>query len=154
MITWNQSIAVPQTYLDRIEQILSQWHEAHRQQFVRDGLTNSLPTFDTQEQKRGTVGAKYIRLDVGGSGAWMLEITTGVIFGIKGYGTPDKKKIAGDINDSAFDGAVLYRGRFRHGRFDNRNGKAANIARYKVHCGGNEVTRKTGDVLTVLEARQ
>jgi len=25
---------------------------------VGDGLTNSLPTFDTQEQKRGTVGQK------------------------------------------------------------------------------------------------
>ena len=91
---------------------------------MRDGLTNSLSTFDTQEQKRGTVGAKYIRLDVGGSGAWMLEASTGIVFGIMGYGKVDKKKIAGDINDPTFDGAILFRDRFRHGRFDNRNGKA------------------------------
>ena len=106
--------------MDRIEQILSQWHEAHRAQFVRDGLTNLLGSFDLQEKKHCHVGAKYMRLDVGGSGAWMLEIATGVVYGIKGYGTPDKKKIAGDINDPEFDGAILFRDRFRHGRFDNR----------------------------------
>lgn len=106
--------------VDRVKQLLSQWHEAHRAQFVRDGYTNLLPSFDEREQKHIHIGAKYARLDVGGSGAWMLELSTGVIFGIKGYGTPDKKKVAGDINDPDFDGAILFRDRFRHGRFDNR----------------------------------
>jgi hypothetical protein len=104
----------------RIEQILSQWHEAHRQDFVRSGYTNLLSTFDQQEKKHMHIGAKYARLDVGGSGAWMLEMNTGDIYGIKGYGTPDKKKIAGNVNDPAFDGVVLFRDRFRRGRFDNR----------------------------------
>lgn len=106
--------------IDRVKQLLSQWHEAHRAEFVRRGYTNLLPTFDGQEQKHIHIGAKYARLDVGGSGAWMLELTTGIVYGIKGYGTPDKKKIAGDINDPDFDGAILFRDRFRHGRFDNR----------------------------------
>jgi hypothetical protein len=104
----------------RFDQILSQWHEAHRADFVRRGYTNLLPTFDTQEQKHTHTGAKYVRLDVGGSGAWMVEISTGVIYGIKGYGIPDKKKIAGDINDPTFNGEILFRDRFRKGRFDNR----------------------------------
>jgi hypothetical protein len=103
-----------------ILQVLDQWHEAHRQQFIRDGFTNSLATFDTAEEKHAHVGAKYIRLDVGGSGAWMLEIATGVIYSILGYGKVDKKKVAGNINDPQFNGAVLFRDRFRRGRFDNR----------------------------------
>lgn len=104
----------------KIEAVLSQWHEAHRADFVRKGFTNLLDTFDTQEQKHAHIGNKYVRLDVGGSGAWMLEIATGDIFGIKGYGVPDKKKIVGNVGDPQFDGALLWRDRFRRGRFDNR----------------------------------
>jgi hypothetical protein len=148
---------------ERLKRALDQWHEAHRQQFIREGLINSLPTFDTQEEKHAHIGDRYIRLDVGGSGAFMLDAETGIIYGIKGYGKVDKKKIAGNINDPCFDGAILFRDRFRHGRFDNRT---AEVAKYKVHCGGrrwvyfatleaanrfcNEVIRKTGDVLAVL----
>jgi hypothetical protein len=110
---------------------MNQWHEAHRQQFVKNGYTNLLDTFDQQEEKHAHVGAKYIRLDVGGSGAWMLETATGIIYNIKGYGKVDKKKIVGDINDTAFDGAVLFRDRFRHGRFDNRKKSMLEIAGIK-----------------------
>ena len=106
--------------IDRLKLHLAQWHEAHRQQFIRDGYTNLLPSFDEREQKHIHIGDKYVRLDVGGSGAWMLEVATGNIYGIKGYGVPNKAKIAGNLNDLQFDGAVLFRDRFRHGRFDNR----------------------------------
>lgn len=115
---------VSQAFLDKMEAVLNQWHEAHRQDFVRRGYTNLLGSFDTQEEKRATVGAKYIRLDVGGSGAFMLEMSSGLVYGIKGYGVPDKKKILGDFNDPAFDGAILFRDRFRHRRFDNRKAVA------------------------------
>lgn len=107
-----------------LREVLDQWHEAHRADFIAQGMTNLMLTFDTQEQKHAHIGAKYVRLDVGGSGAWMLEIATGLIYNIKGYGKVDKKKIAGNINDPAFDGAVLFRDRFRHGRFDNRRAVA------------------------------
>jgi hypothetical protein len=103
---------------DRLKQVLDQWHEAHRADFVRQGYKPE--HFDEQDEKHAHVGDKYVRLDVGGSGAWMLEAETGTIYGIKGYGKVDKKKIAGDITDPDFDGAVLFRDRFRHGRFDNR----------------------------------
>jgi hypothetical protein len=102
----------------RLLQVLDQWHEAHRQEFIKSGFHSE--SFDEREEKHAHVGDKYVRLDVGGSGAWMLEAETGIIYNIKGYGKVDKKKIAGDITDPEFDGAVLFRDRFRHGRFDNR----------------------------------
>lgn len=116
-----QLIAVVSSELSkRLEQVLSQWHEAHRADFVRSGYTNLLSTFDSQYKKHSHIGNKYVRLDVGGSGAWMLEISTGDVFGIKGYGVVDRKKVVGNVNDITFDGALLWRDRFRHGRFDNR----------------------------------
>lgn len=109
----------PKEY-EAILKAMNQWHEAHRQQFVRDRLTNLIDTFDQHEEKHAHIGGKYMRLDVGTSGAWMVEMSTGIVYGIKGYGKVDKKKIAGNIYSETFDGAVLFRDRFRHGRFDNR----------------------------------
>jgi hypothetical protein len=103
----------------RILEVLDQWHEAHRAEFIRDGLTNLLSTFDTQEEKHAHIGGRYIRLDVGTSGAWILD-TNGDIFGILGYGKVNRAKCAGNINDLDFNGAVLFKDRFRYGRFDNR----------------------------------
>ena len=129
----NETWAVRSGVIDttRIDAILSQWHEAHRQDFVRSGYTNLLDTFDTQEMKHMHIGAKYARFDVGGSGAWMMDINTGVVYGIKGYGVVDKKKIVGNVNDPTFDGVVLFRDRFRRGRFDNRQKSMLEIAGIK-----------------------
>jgi hypothetical protein len=108
-----------QGVFDRLKQVLDQWHEAHRADYMKNYKPEG-NWFDEREEKHAHVGDKYIRLDVGGSGAWMLEAETGIVYGIKGYGKVDKKKIAGDITDPEFDGAVLFRDRFRYGRFDNR----------------------------------
>jgi hypothetical protein len=105
---------------ERLKQVLDQWHEEHRKQFVRDGYTNLLDSFDQREEKHAHLGDKYIRLDVGGSGAWMLELATGDVYQIKGYGKVDKKKCVGNIYDPTFDGASLFKYRFQHGRFDFR----------------------------------
>ena len=111
---------IPSGLYNRVLQILDQWHEAHRAAHLRLYPNADLKNFDSYDEKHAHVGAKYIRLDTGGSGAWMLEIATGIIYQIKGYGKVDKKKIAGDINEDWFNGLVLFRDRFRHGRFDNR----------------------------------
>lgn len=109
----------PMSNLDkRIIEVLDQWHEAHRIDFSI-GVGSNLADFDKREEKHAHIGARYIRLDVGGSGAWMLD-TNGDIFGIHGYGKVDRKKCAGNINDPDFNGAVLFKDRFRYGRFDNR----------------------------------
>lgn len=104
---------------ERLLYVLEQWHSAHKESWTKD-YANSSTNFDTYEEKHAHVGAKYVRLDTGTSGAWMLECATGDIWQIKGYGKVDKKKCAGNINDPEFDGAVLFRDRFRYGRFDNR----------------------------------
>ena len=58
---------------------------------------------------------------IGTSGAFMVELETGIVYGIKGYGQVDKKKISGNINDPNFNGAVLEKTCFCRGRFDLRN---------------------------------
>lgn len=102
---------------ETVIKVLNQWHEAQRQD---KGLLGNTANFDEREEKHGHVGGKYMRLDVGTSGAWMLEMATGDVYQIKGYGKIDRKKCAGNIYAPDFDGAVLFRERFRHGRFDNR----------------------------------
>jgi hypothetical protein len=114
---------------ETVVKVLDQWHEAHRAEYIRSGYTQ--PNFDTQEEKHGHIGGKYMRLDVGGSGAWMLEMATGDVYQIKGYGKIDKKKCGGNIYAPDFDGSVLFRDRFRHGRFDNRKKSMLEIAGIK-----------------------
>ena len=77
-------------------------------------------TFDS-DKVHFHVGAKYIRLDIGGSGAFMIDIESGLIYGIKGYGVVDKKKVSGNAWDTNFDGAHLLRTRFQKGRFTNNS---------------------------------
>lgn len=45
-----------------------------------------------------TEGKKYIRIDVGDSGKFMLDTTDNNLYFIKGYGTVDKKKCFGELS--------------------------------------------------------
>jgi len=107
---------------ETVIKVLDQWHEAQRQSYHREYVPgpDEIKRFNEREEKHGHIGGKYMRLDVGTSGAWMLEMATGDVYQIKGYGKIDRKKCAGNIYAPDFDGAVLFRDRFRHGRFDNR----------------------------------
>lgn len=49
------------------------------------------------DEVRVRCGKKYLRLDIGGSSAFMLDRATGDIFCIKGYGTIDKRKLVGNL---------------------------------------------------------
>lgn len=100
--------------LRRFEAVLVNWQTA-----VNDLHYNRENFTFPADQVHGHFGAKYARLDVGGSGAFMVDIVSGLIYGIMGYGKVDKKKVSGNIYDPAFDAAVLVRDRFRHGRFTN-----------------------------------
>ena len=68
----------------RIEEILRQWHESGREDFERGytSLDYDSPTYS----KHFHVGGKYIRLDAGTSGAFMVEIESGIVYEIKAYG--------------------------------------------------------------------
>jgi type I restriction-modification system DNA methylase subunit len=46
---------------------------------------------------------KYIKLDMGGSGKYMIEVETGDIYGVKGYGVIHRGHIYGNVDDY-FDG--------------------------------------------------
>jgi hypothetical protein len=107
--------ALPVTTEELFDRILEQWQAAvnHKHHDVSK-FTHSA------DQVHGTFGLKYARLDIGGSGAFMVEMSTGIVYGIKGYGQVDKKKISGNIYDPSFDAAVLVNTRFQYGRFDLR----------------------------------
>jgi hypothetical protein len=105
---------------ETVIRVMNQWHEAHRAEFVSSGYTHALESFNEREEKHGHIGGKYMRLDTGTSGAFMLELATGDVYGIKGYGKIDKKKCSGNIYEPGFDGATLFKTRFQYGRFDLR----------------------------------
>ena len=52
------------------------------------------------------LGRKWHKLDIGTSGAYMVNIRTGMVHGIKGYGVPHPKVIHGRID--LITGAQLY----------------------------------------------
>lgn len=115
IMNFGSSPAIAASIVVRFNSILLQWQVAvNKNHYDANGFTHPA------DQVHGTFGAKYARLDIGGSGAFMVEIETGIIYGIMGYGKVDKKKISGNIYDPTFDGATLLPTRFRRGRFDLR----------------------------------
>ena len=63
-----------------------------------------------------TPRTKFTALDIGGSGAFLLENATGELYNIKGYGVPDRnKKLKADIGNLAtVDPAYLHAHRFNY----------------------------------------
>ena len=102
---------------ERIETVMAQWHEAGRAEFEHD---YSRLNYDATYGKHYHVGAKYIRLDSGTSGAFMVETATGIVYEIKGYGVPNKRKIVGEMWRPTFNGAQLHDCRYIRGSYDNR----------------------------------
>lgn len=91
----------------RIKQIVAEWQEATRKQ-ARYG----------HEDARYTERDKFVALDIRGSGAFLVEKASGLVYGIKGYGKVNYKKCSGSIYDPAFNGALLAETRFKYGNFD------------------------------------
>lgn len=59
---------------------------------------------------------KFVAIDIGGSGAWLVDKTTGEIYNIMGYGKPDhNKKRKADIgNLSNVDPANMHARRYNY----------------------------------------
>lgn len=102
----------------RIETIIKQWHEARRAEF--EASYSNLKYDSPAYSKTYQVGAKYVHLLDGRTGAFMVDLDTGLIYEMKGYGVPNKQKIAGNAWDPTFDGAQLHKCRYVRGRYDNR----------------------------------
>ena len=90
----------------RISAFLSAWHENGRAQFNRSypNLAND-PTlcYDVTERKTAKDRNKYIALDRGTSGQFLVEKATGLVWGIKAYGVPNKRWYLGTIEKMTAD---------------------------------------------------
>jgi hypothetical protein len=81
----------------RLTQLLHDWHEAGRASFERSAPNL---TYDTYAPKRAIQRQKYILLDDGTSGAFILDRTSGLIMRLKSkYGVPNAKKPCGIIGE-------------------------------------------------------
>lgn len=77
----------------KIQDLLDAWHENEATVgFPQRGLTNIVP-----DAKHVHEGSKYLRLDNGGSGHFMVNRETEEVYSIKGYGVPNLKKPRGTV---------------------------------------------------------
>ena len=97
--------------VDKLNALLADWHEAGRAAFEQRYPHTS---YDADMGKRLIVKRKYLYLDEGTSGVWMVERATGEVFSIKGYGVPDRKKRLGTLD--TITGADLHRLRWWYKR--------------------------------------
>jgi len=90
----------PQT----IDELVEQWHESGRAAFAArcPALADQ---YDTPRYGRhiGRRGKKYICLDEGTSGMFMVDVATGYVYAIKGYGTIDRRKLVGKLGEITAD---------------------------------------------------
>ena len=92
----------------RLQQLLHDWHEAGRAEF--EGSYKNL-VYDDTRRKTAVDRQKYIALDEGQSGAWLVDRMTGELYNLKSkYGVPDKRKRLGHID--AVTGEELHKYRW------------------------------------------
>ncbi len=80
-----------------VNRFLELWHERGRAGFERSYSNldyDSPPYSKTAKQRR-----KYIALDEGTSGVFLLDRATGVVCGIKAYGVIHPGKLLGNIHE-------------------------------------------------------
>jgi len=80
--------------LEKAKKLVNEWHEAGRESFNK---SYSNLNYDSYAEHKAIEKKKYINLDCSNSGMYMLDKTTGLVFGIKAYGVPNKKKCIGYI---------------------------------------------------------
>lgn len=82
----------------RINQLLSDWHEAGRASFEKHYPSLD---YDTDQRHAAIWQRKYILLNEGTSGAFAVDRADGNVYRIKAYGVPNKRKLVGHINELA-----------------------------------------------------
>lgn len=75
---------------DRLQHIIDGLNIAETEKLKRQGHVNiiGLPSYTWHWRER----KKYIAIDCGTSGAFLVEKETGELYNIKAYGVPDKNK--------------------------------------------------------------
>ena len=82
--------------IKQAEKLCKEWHEAGREDFEK---SHPSLNYDTYAPKKAIEKRKYINLDEGTSGAFLVDKTDGCIYRIKSkYGVPNRKKPIGYID--------------------------------------------------------
>ena len=92
-----------ETIESKVKALAKSWHEAGRELFK-----SMYPTVDydsTHRAKTVTVRRKYIAIDAGTSGAFLVDRETGLVYPVKAYGVPNKRRPIGHID--SVSGATL-----------------------------------------------
>lgn len=97
-------------FQEQIDKALIALNEAEQAEMKARGYIIEPDKWHAVEKK------KYINIDCGTSGAFMVDKTTGEIFNIQGYGRPDKnKKKKADIgNIQTVDPTILHSKRWNY----------------------------------------
>lgn len=101
-----------------LDDLMKRWQVAANEEYVRR-YGADLKCFADRDSTRYSVGAQFAHFCIGSSSAFLVDLTSGIIYGNKGWLKRDKNKIVGNAYDPNFDAAVLVRDRFRYGRFVN-----------------------------------
>lgn len=78
-----------------ILEFLKRWHEHGRAEFEANGYKNL--HYDDYNPKTAKTRRKYVALDRGSSGHFLVERETGRVYTIKGYGVPNR--LVGDVRE-------------------------------------------------------
>lgn len=78
-----------------VDDLVHDWHEAGRPAFKAS--YDKLDYDSDYYQHKAIEKAKYINLDSGTSGMFMIEKSTGNIFAINAYGVPNRRKYVGRL---------------------------------------------------------
>ena len=78
-----------------IQAVLKAWHESCRADYERT-YPRIGQYYDRDLAKRATTRRKYIALDRGSSGVYLVDRKTGMVYTIKAYGVP--KRVVGPLS--------------------------------------------------------
>ena len=91
--------------LAECEAFAARWHEAEREAWNQNGYTANFMQHDTYNRKQvKDRGPKWVAVDRGDSGVYMIRKADGLVFEIKAYGVPNLKKCRGHV--SSFSGGA------------------------------------------------
>jgi hypothetical protein len=97
----------------RLDEVVAQLQRLERERMARDYADTTGERTDIVRWKQRS---KYVAIDIGSSGAWLVDKASGELYNIKAYGVPDQnKKRKADIgNIFTVDPAVLHTQRYNY----------------------------------------
>jgi len=96
---------------EQMDTLTERLNEIESERFKQMGYTHTPDVVHWKDR-----GKKFVAVDIGGRGAWLIEKTTGEIFNIKGYGVADynKKRKANIGNIDTVDPVNMHNRRWNY----------------------------------------